>query len=255
MLRFYDLNTSIGVWKHPNFGGYETAAELEAVLDYLQVDQAVVYHAQAHESHAPLGNRMLMEELSGHPRLLPSWVIFTHHTGEIPHPSDLIENMLSRGIRIARLLPGYEGHRYSFEDWSAGALFQKLEEHRIPILIDFMFFRRDDPDWKLLFDLCCKYPSLPIILTGWSGLASRTFYPLCKVCPNLYIDTSRYALFRGFEVFCEKVGAKQLLYGSGMPRIAPGVAMTTVTHAFISDEEKHLIAKGNLERLLNEVII
>ena len=53
---------------------------------------------------------------------------------------------------------------------------------------------------------------------------------------------------------CEKVGASRLIYGSGMPRIAPGVAMTTVTHAWVNDEEKQLIAAGNLERLLGEVL-
>jgi predicted TIM-barrel fold metal-dependent hydrolase len=77
---------------------------------------------------------------------------------------------------------------------------------------------------------------------------------LCHVCSNLHLDTSRYALFRGIEIFCEKVGAGRLIYGSGMPRIAPGVSMTTVTHAFVSDEEKQLIAAGNLERLLGEVV-
>ncbi|MCJ7623582.1 MAG: amidohydrolase family protein [Anaerolineaceae bacterium] len=255
ILKFFDLNTSIGVWMHPNYGGFETADELVAVLDYLQVDRAVVYHAQAHETHAPMGNQMLMEELTGHPRLLPSWVIFTHFTGEMPEPALLVEDMLAQGVRIVRMLPGYKGHRFSLEPWSAGKLLEKLDEHRIPTLIDFMFFRRDDPDWKLLYDLCQRYPRLPIILTGWSGLASRSFFALCQVCPNLYLDTSRYALFRGMEAFVSQIGARQLLYGSGMPRMSAGVAMTTITHAFISDEEKRLIASENLDRLLSEVIL
>jgi len=36
--------------------------------------------------------------------------------------------------------------------------------------------------------------------------------------------------------------------------VAPGVALTSVTHALVSDTEKALIAGGNLERLLMEVI-
>ena len=123
----------------------------------------------------------------------------------------------------------------------------------MPAIMDFMFFRRDDPDWQLLYDLSHRYPTLPIILSGWSGLASRSFYALCQVCPNLYLDTSRYSLFRGMEAFCREVDAGRLIFGSGLPRVAPGVPMTTVTHAFISDEEKALIAAGNLERLLGEV--
>jgi len=253
MLTFFDINTSIGLWKHPNYGGYETADELEAVLDFLQVEKAVVYHAQAHETHPPLGNQLLMEELKDHPRLLPSWVIFPHFTGEMPEPKDLVNSMLDQGVKIVRLMPGYAGHRFSMEPWCGGSLLEELAEHRIPTLIDFMFFRRDDPDWRLLYDLGKRYPALPIILTGWAGLASRSFYALCQECRNLHLDISRYHLFRGIFAFCQKVGAGQLLYGSGMPRIAPGVAITTVTHSQVSEKEQQLIAKGNLERLLAEV--
>ncbi len=254
MLKFFDINTSIGVWKHPNYGGYETAEELEAILDYLQVEKAVVYQAQSHETHAPTGNQMLMEELRGHPRLLPSWVIFPHFTHEMPEPKFLVREMLDQGVRVVRLLPGIAGHRFSLEPWCGGVLLQELAAYRIPTLIDFMFFRRDDPDWHLLYDLCKRYSRLPLILTGWAGLASRTFFALCKECPNLYLDISRYNLFRGILVFCQSVSAKNLLYGSGMPRIAPGVSLTTVTHSHVSDEEKQLIAAGNLERLLMEVM-
>lgn len=253
MLRFLDCNAAIGRWKHPALGSYETAAELQDVLDYLRVDGAIVYHAYAHEIHPSIGNEQLMVELDGHPRLMPSWVVFPHFTGEMPPAEELVDGMLGRGVRVARLLPGYDGHRFSMEPWCAGPLLQALATRRLPTIIDFMFFRRDDPDWKLLYDLCRRYPSLPIIISGWSGLASRSFYALCQECPNLYLDTSRYALFRGTEAFCQNVGARHLIYGSGLPRVAPGVPMTSITHAFISDEEKEMIAAGNLERLLGEV--
>jgi hypothetical protein len=195
-----------------------------------------------------------MEELSGHDRLLPSWILFPHHTGEMLEPAELVQEMLRQGVRVARLMPGYKGHRFCLEPWCSGPLLHELALHRIPTLIDFMFFRRDDPDWGLLYELCTSYVTLPIILTGWAGLASRSLYALCEVCPNLYMDTSRYVPYRGLEAFCERLGAGQLVFGSGMPQVAPGVAITTVTHAAISEEEKALIAAGNLERLMSEVV-
>lgn len=256
MLKFFDCNVSIGVWKHPRPGGFETAQELCDALDYLQVERAIVYHAQAQETHAPYGNALLMDELKESERLLPSWIVFPEHTGEMPEPDILIDQMFKQGVRVARMLPGVKGgHRFSLEPWCAGSLLHELECHHIPTLIDFMFFRRDDPDWKLLYDLCHRHPALPLIITGWSGLASRSFFALCKVCPNLYLDTSNYSLFRGLEAFCDKVGSRQLLYGSGMPKVAPSVSITTLTHACISEQDRMLIASGNLERLLNEVIL
>lgn len=255
MIRFIDCNTSIGRWNHPTYGGFVTASELRGALDYLQVDSAIVYHAQAHETHPVMGNARLMDELAGHKGLSPSWVLMPHYTGEMPEPAHLVAEMLERGVRVARLMPGYKGHRFSLEPWCAGPLLSELAAHKIPTLIDFMFFRRDDPDWHLLYQLCQSHPALPLILTNWAGLASRSFYPLCKVCPNLYLETSRYALFLGLEAFCTHVGSRQLLYGSGMPFVAAGVAMTTITHADICEEDKGAIAAGNLERLLNEVIV
>ena len=253
MLRFLDCNAAIGRWKHPRYGNYETADELEAILDYLQTDGAVVYHAQAHETHPPVGNAMLTDALAGHPRLVASWVLMPAFTGEVPAPAEWVAQMLRAGARVARLMPGYNGHRFSMEPWCAGPLLRELAARRVPTMIDFMFFRRDDPDWRLLYDLSQRYPTLPIILTGWSGLASRSFYALAQTCPNLYLDTSRYALFQGMEAFCQQVGARQLVYGSGVPFVEPGVAMTTILYAGIGDEEKALIAASNLQRLLGEV--
>ena len=255
MLKFFDCNSAIGRWKRPRFGAYETADELERVLDYLQVERALVYHAFALEGHPTLGNAMLMQELAGRPRLLPSWVLIPHHTGEMPAPDFLVDNLLSQGVRFVRLFPGTAGHGFSLEPWCIDPLFEKLAEHRIPALIDFMLFRRDDPDWGLIHTLCQRYPTLPIILAGQGiGRASRSFYSLLQVCPNLYIELSKYTPFRGIEAICQRVDAKRLLYGSGLPQVAPGVSMTSITHASVSDEEKMLIASGNLERLLAEVI-
>ena len=78
MLDFFDINASIGRWKHPPLGAYETADELEDLLDYLQVQRAVVYHAYAQEGPPADGNAMLMEALAGRDRLLPCWVVMPH---------------------------------------------------------------------------------------------------------------------------------------------------------------------------------
>jgi predicted TIM-barrel fold metal-dependent hydrolase len=92
-------------------------------------------------------------------------------------------------------------------------------------------------------------------LTGAGiGRASRSLYPLLDACANLYLELSRYTAFRTVDGICERFGARRLIYGSGLPLVAPGVAMTTVTHALIGEEDKALIAAGNLRRLIGEVM-
>jgi len=46
-----------------------------------------------------------MEELNGHPRLLPQWVLLPHHTGEFPNPRRLLDEMISKGVLTARMFP------------------------------------------------------------------------------------------------------------------------------------------------------
>lgn len=256
MLKFFDCNASIGQWKHPRFGAFATPDELEQVLDYLQVERAIVFHVHAQEGHAPIGNAMLMQELAGHPRLLPSWVLLPHFTGEMPAPKTLVAQMLDQGVRLARLFPGSNGHGFSLAPWCADPLLAELANHRIPVMIDFTLGRRDFPDWNVVYNLCQRHPALPILLTGAGiGRASRSFFPLLQACPNLHVELSRYTSFRTVDAICERFGARRLIYGSGLPLVAAGVALTTVTHALVSDEEKALIASGNLERLLAEIVV
>ena len=254
MLRFFDVNAGVGRWKHPVYGGYETAEELESILDYLDMDGAVVYHAYAQESQAPMGNQVLLAELAGHDRLAPSWVLFPHFTGEMPEPAELVETMLEHRVHVARMLPGINGHRFSLEPWCADPVLKELGRHRLPLVMDFRLSRRDAPDYRAIYDLCQRHPRLPVILTGGLIRDTRSVYPLCLASPNLYLETSGFNAFRGMEHFCRNIGARRLLYGSGLPWRAPGAAITAVTHAFISDEEKALVAGENLVRLLDEVV-
>ena len=256
MLEFFDCHAAVGCWKHPRYGGFETADELESVLDHLRVEKAIVYHAFAREGHAPAGNAMLTRALAGHPRLLPCWVVLPHHTGEMPEPRSLVRDMFERNVRWVRMFPGKAGHGFSLEPWCSGALLSVLAEYKVPVAIDFTLFRRDDPDWGLVHSLCRRYPALPVILAGQGiGRAARTFFALFDACPNLHIELSSYTPFRGIEAICRHAGALRLLYGSGLPLVATGAAMTSVTHAAIGDEERALIASGNVRRLLAEVIL
>ena len=57
----------------------------------------------------------------------------------------------------------------------------------------------------------------------------------------------------GIEDVCAKFGAERILFGSSLPYGAGSAAVSMITYANISEEEKELIASGNLERLLGGV--
>ena len=83
--------------------------------------------------------------------------------------------------------------------------------------------------------------------------SNRRLFPLLEQYPNLYIETSYYVVHRGIELICRHFGAERLLFGTGLPQRAPGPAITALSYSQISDQERALIASGNLRRLLAEV--
>ena len=70
---------------------------------------------------------------------------------------------------------------------------------------------------------------------------------------NFAVDTSRYELDGGIESIVETYGPERLLFGTQFPETPPGAALLTLLHADISDEDRALIAGGNLARMLEEV--
>jgi hypothetical protein len=52
---------------------------------------------------------------------------------------------------------------------------------------------------------------------------------------------------------CEYFGAERMIFDTGLPTGSATAAVSLICYAEISEEEKALIASGNLERMLGEV--
>lgn len=222
-------------------------------MDRLGVRRALVGHVAAREYHPAVGNAELLEELAGHPRLHPCWAVLPHQTGEMSEPAALVSEMRRHGVRAARVFPGVSrgwGHRFSLDRYVSGPLLTALEGAGIPVLVDYLLFRRDELDWREIADVCERHPGLKLVLIRAGGRSARNLYPMMDAFPNLHVGTAGYAVHRGLEALCERFGPGRLLFGSGFPYWSLGGAVFQLAHARIPLQAKRQIASGNLRRLL-----
>jgi predicted TIM-barrel fold metal-dependent hydrolase len=195
-----------------------------------------------------------MQEISSHRELVPSWVLLPHHTGEFPEPTAVVDEMLSRGVRAARIHPRH--FRIAFRLWSLGPLLETLAAHCIPLWVDFghQGWSDESIDFDGLADVCDAFPSLPVILVRPNIGSDRRLYPLLARYSNLHIETSYYTVHRGIERLCERCGAARVLFGTGLPDRAPGPAIAALAYSLVDDEARALVGGGNLQRLLEGVL-
>ena len=217
-----------------------------ADYEYCGISAGLVHHACAVEYHQDYGNRRLLREIEGLPRLVPQWVLMPHHTGEIAPADELVPEMLELGVRAARICP--TTHGFPLTDDVCGPLLAMLQERRIPLFVD-----AGELGIEAAADLCGRYPELPVVLCGVSWEHERYLPPALARAPNLHIETHAFFGHRAYERFVERFGPERLIFGTGLPDLSPGAAMMMALYEDISDEDRAKIAGGNLLRLLNDV--
>ncbi len=214
-------------------------------MDYVGIDQALVYHTWAREYSPATGNSRLLQEIVGYTQLTPCWAVMPHHTGEFPPPAQLISMLLAKGVKAVRIFPSSAFHNWSLSEWSSKPLVSELAAWRVPMFASF-----NQVSWDDIYTLGKAYPTLPIVVTEVRYEELRRLYPLLEELPNLHIDLSWTIVQFGLEATVKRFGPERFLFGSRMPIFSAGPALCYLQYADIKDEDKQLIAGDNLRRLL-----
>jgi predicted TIM-barrel fold metal-dependent hydrolase len=220
-----------------------TLAQLEADMDYFGIAEALVTHTLSKEYDPQVGNEQLLKEIRKRPRLHGCFVFVPGATREQGPVREALGAMLRRGVRAVRLYPKLQ--TFQLDEWCCGDLLETLEERGVPLFIDL-----DQADWREIASVCERHRSLPVVVMSTGYRINRIVYPLMERCGNLRIETSLYCVHRGIEDVCRRFGAERLLFGTKWPFHTPGPAITQITYAEISDEDKHKISGDNLRELL-----
>ncbi len=245
-LEIFDCEASFGISGYKRENTPITKEEMLLRFDRYGIDCAVVRYEYSLSGVARLGNMELIDEIRDNPNLFPMWSVLPHHTGEFPTPEELVSLMKENDVRIITLPAG----KWVVGEWTCGELFRTLEKHKIPLLLP---LARINNGYAGLYEILQEHSDLRVILTGVGYTCLRDVYPLLEMFPNLYISTSTYKAFEGIEDTIERFGAGKLVFGSGMPALSGAASVALLTYARIGDEDKQMIASGNLKKLMSEV--
>lgn len=245
-LPFFDANCMIGLRAKTHERQIWKLEDYWRDFEYYDIMAAVVYHAVAKEYSCDYGNRRLLREIGDNPQLSPQWVLLPHHTGEMAPPCELISEMLTLGVRSARMFPGFHG--YGTSEYVIDPLLTGLEQHRMPL-----FLTTPDVSWQQVTDICKRHPLLPVIVCGATYASDKQLYTACEQCPNLHIETSLFQGHNDYKYFVARFGAERLIFGTDLPVRSPGAARAMTDYEPIPDEARPLIAGENMLRLLRNV--
>lgn len=250
----FDANSMVGPTSTNTGAAFRTAEDLVAEMDRLGIQEALVYHSLAREGDPLLGNRLLIREIQDEARLHGCWVVLPPFVEpENPDPASLVQEMLRHDIRAVRMFP--TAFRCTVATWSLGDLLSALERYRIPLFLDFDVKMWSDPftDWKGVYEICTDFPDLPVVIVHEGTAASRRLYPLWRKLDNLYVETSYYQPHRAFEDICGRFGPERILFGTGIPVHEGGMPLHMLFRSGVREEDRRLIAGGNLRRLMEDV--
>ena len=204
-------------------------------MDRFFIPRALVSHWESEEYDAALGNEALARDR--HPRMTPAW-------GVLPN-SQFVTGLALRNPVAVRITPGITQHNFSLAAWSAGEMFDYLQQHAVITLI-----ATSDIGWPGLTTLLENFPRLPVVLLETGYRADRYLWPLLERFPLLHFDSTTYLAHRQLEAFVESRGAERLLFGTRLPLFTPAASLGVLATARISDASRLAIAGGNLQRLL-----
>jgi predicted TIM-barrel fold metal-dependent hydrolase len=267
-LRLFDACVTLGRLVHSGdepsvptaavHSGYPQCLTRENIRETL--DRYCIAEALVQEHHARVatprdfGNRLLIEEIRGIPGLHPVWVVVPPlEPGRAPAEA-LVETMLGAGVRVARLLlRAAPPLPWLWED-----LFQVLEAHRVPCLLDAgdvaTIGAFTDSDLAGLHELATRHPALPMVFShamGGLGVHPALVPLLCRT-RNLHLDITGVLDYWGDAA--RVAGPERVLFATGAPFTDPGIYVSNVQYApGWSEEAKRLICGDNLRRLLEAV--
>lgn len=245
-LDFFDCNCLVGKRADRKPGEPWSLNALLNEMERCGIADALVCHAASRDYDPAAGNSELAALIAGQPHLHGCWALLPPGSGEFPPPDRFVDDLLAAGMAAAVAYPAL--HTYSMDDWSMGALFERLARRRIPLLLPF-----GQCPWETVNRLCRGFTDLPVIVTGLNYRQLRFLLPLWETVRNLYVDLSWFSLHQGLEFLSSKGLTTQVLFGTNWPSYEPGAAVTMVTYADLPEEERRGVAAGNLQQILNGV--
>lgn len=246
-MKFIDARCQLGRRGTFREGEPITKAEILELMDRCGIEKAIAYHSIAKEGDMKAGNMELIKDTQDDARFARQWVAMPSAFGEFMSVDELLAGMKEHSVSSIRLFP--KTHGFSLKPYALGKLMAAMAEHKIPVFMTY----NELSDQDALYGLLTDYPEVNFVISDISYREERKMFPILQQCKNLRIGTGNYVVHGGVKTVCETFGAERLIFDTGLPTGSATAAVSLIYFAEISQEEKELIAHGNIERMLSEV--
>jgi len=199
------------------------------------------------EVDVEVSNSKIYDEGSRHRQIVPCPVVVPNTAGDLADEKEQVAEAITRGAAAMRIRPAADA--WFVADWISDPLFHALSERKMPL-----YLSAGVADESLAAAIAGRFPELPILYAEVGYRSHRTLLPMLERFPSIRLSIgNNYAIHEGIEQIVERTGADRLVFGTAFPGSEPAAAVTQLLYANISEEEKQLVASGNMERLVEEI--
>jgi predicted TIM-barrel fold metal-dependent hydrolase len=227
-------------------------------MDHFGIERTLFFHYAFDMEVKDKMNRLTREAAKASSRLAPCWVLATNPTGINEKLEDQVDRLLEAGMKAARFFPdeGPAAGPLAIQRYLLDAVFDRLNRHRIPLLIPADNLHTSQPGAYGFPDIdviCTAFPELPVILLEPHYSSQAQLLALMRRCRNVHFTIPLYGLFHQVENTVKMFGAGRLFFGTNLPHFDPSLGIGMIQYGDLSLREKDDIAGDNLRRLLENV--
>lgn len=244
-LKLFDANLWLGRAQGFPLAREMDMAGLRAAMEERGIAGGLVSHWSGKTASPQQGNTLLLEaglERAGRPlRMIATGLpLVTREGGPLPGCGEAAA--LLAGVR---LYP--KTHGFVLAEWCVGSLCKWMIERRLPL-----FMWHTEFEWESVYRLAKTFGDLAIVIESQPRKVIYQLRPLMALlrdCPNVSLEISNLT-GPAFEMILADFGARRLIYGSFLPANDPLVPVGMILDASVSDDDRALIAGGNLRGLV-----
>jgi len=221
--------------------------ELLDDLDLAGIAGALVLHAQTLYYDPMLANRELIEQIAAHrERLFPCWMALPALSGDFPDVPDFMVAARTHDVRAVRLEPQVFGLPLDETLWAELRDALRAESMLVITSTDEGF----GGDFTGLDRFLTVFSGSNVLLLNAVWSQWRNIIHLMNKHPQLHLEFTGFQANRAVEYCAGRYGAERCLFGTGLPKKAPGAARGFLDWSLLPDAEVAKVAGANLVRLL-----
>ncbi|HEX2950102.1 MAG TPA: hypothetical protein VHV83_11160, partial [Armatimonadota bacterium] len=161
-MEWFDCHVEFGRRMVPSPLQQPDAAGLASLYAEIGIQRALVIHPAFYQQHPKIGNARIVAETKEYPQFEPTWAILPPCTDELGSLDDFFTGMKAAGVRALWAFPS--DHRYTFNSFTCGPLFEELSARKIPLFLQAGALGQVPGNWDNLARVVMDFPTLRLVV-------------------------------------------------------------------------------------------